>query len=224
MALGSITNAYEVWKDHDFSRKFQFRLISMDGCPDYVKTELLDKPTGLGGWLYWNSASIPGRKITDMPLKYQGFTFHVPGPVEYSGSWKVDFKVPGDFLVRNALERWSFETYNEETSCGNFSIPCPSSTIDIGLIDNKCRIIRQYRLVGVYPSDIGEISYDQTSTEIASFPMTWAYQWWRPVEVTLEENDAGETSTVDNIFGNYHNQISTNTSNCSPIDALRSLS
>ena len=223
MPLGSIANAYEVYKEHDFSRNHQFRIISMDGVPSYVRTELLDKPTGMGGWLYWNSASVPGRSITDMPIKYQGFEFHAPGVVKYDSPWKVQFRTPGDFLVRNALEQWSFETKNDETSCGSFQLPCPSTSIDIGLLDSKCRIVRQYRLVGVYPGNIGAIAYSQDSVEVTTFDVEFFYQWWRPVPVSLEVLDDGTPPIVDGIYDNYHRQILSNKSNCSPIASLNAL-
>lgn len=226
MPLGSISNAYEVWKDHDFSRNFQFRIISMDGVPDYVVTELIEKPIGLGGWLYWTSASIPGRKVEDVPVKYQGFTFHMPGAAVYDqpNPWKVKFKTPGDFLVRNALERWNFEIYNDETSCGNFSIPCPATSIDIGLLDNKCRIVRQYRLIGVYPSSISSIEYSQEDTNITSFDVDFFYQFWRPVPVDLSILDDGTVPIVDSVYENYHRQIANNKDNCgTSLNQLNSL-
>jgi hypothetical protein len=178
----------------------------------------------MGGWLYWKSASIPGRQVQDMPIKYQGFEFHAPGPIKYDPNpWKVTFSTPGDFLVRNAMERWSFEIFNDETSCGRFSLPCPSSTIDIGLLDNKCRIVRQYRLVGVYPSNISNIEYGQDNLEVTNFSVDFTYQWWRPVPVSLEVLDDGTSPIVDGIFAGYSAQIATNQSDCSPIDALNAL-
>lgn len=196
----------------------------MDGVPSYVTTELLDKPYGMGGWLYWSSASIPGRKVDDMPIKYQGFEFHAPGALKYEPNpWTVNFKVPADFLVRNALERWHFEMFNDETSCGRFQIPCPNTTIDIGLLDAKCRVVRQYRLVGVYPSSIGQIDYSQDALEITDFKADFYYQWWRPVPVSLEVLDDGTSPIVDGIYENYHRQIIANKSDCSPVAALNSL-
>lgn len=224
MPLGSIKNAYEVYKEHDFSRNHQFRIISMDGVPDYVATELLDKPYGLGGWLYWESSTIPGRAVEDLPITYQGFKFHVPGAISYDPNpWNVTFKTPGDFLVRNAMERWHFEMFNDETSCGRFQIPCPSTTIDIGLLDSKCRVVRQYRLVGVYPQKVGSIAYSQGSMEPTTFQVDWMYQWWRPVPVSLEVLDDGTSPIVDGIYENYHRQILQSKGDCSPIDALNAL-
>jgi hypothetical protein len=167
MALGSIKKAYDVFRAHDFSRSFQLRILDVgDGVPNYVRKELIDQE----GRVYITTAVVPGRNITDIGIQYQGFKFHVPGQAEYPNNpWPLTFKTPGDYLVRNALERWSFETASDETSCGSFNMPCKNSNIAIAVLSPKCEILKIYRLYGVYPQAIGEISYNQENVENTIF-------------------------------------------------------
>jgi len=219
MPLGSIRNAYDVYQQHDFSRSFQFRIISMFGVPDYVLREVVEKPVGEGGALYLKTASIPGRTVNDITVPYQGFEFHTPGSVKYDDNpWTVTFKTPGDYLVRNALERWHFEMFSDETSCGNFGIPCADTVIRIGLTDaTSCSIIRTYDLVGVYPSKLGPIAYNIESTDLTEFSVDFFYQYWRLVP----NNDTGnvdsttsEGSKIDETYGDYHTSIIQTDENC----------
>ena len=212
MPLGSIRNAYDAYQQHDFSRSNQFRLISILGAPDYVLRELVERPTGEGGALYIKTATIPGRTVQDIQVDYQGFQFHSPGAVTYEDNpWSVSFKTPGDYLVRNALEQWHFEMFSDETSCGNFGMPCASTIIRLGLTDARtCSIIRTYDLVGVYPSKISDISYNLEATELTEFSVDFYYQYWRLVPNTdsgLIDSTSVEGSTIDSTYAAYHSEI-----------------
>ncbi len=210
--LGSIKNAYDAYRQHDFSRSHQFRFISIFGAPDYVVRELVEKPLGEGGVLYLKSTTIPGRVVKDIPAAYHGFNFHVPGAVEYPDNpWTVTFKTPGDYLIRNAMERWHFEMFSDETSCGNYKIPCPNTVIRLGLTDSsRCKIIRVYDLVGVYPSKIGPITYNVENAELTDFPIEFYYQYWRLApnnDTGLTDSLAVDNTLIDSTFQKYHNDI-----------------
>ena len=220
--LGSIRNAYTVFQEHDFSRENQFRILSIYGAPDYVAKELLDKPEGEGGVYYLQSASVPGRTISDIPHEYHGFTFHIPGMVAYSNPnpWSLTFTTPGDYLVRNALEAWHFSIFSDETSCGNFQIPCEGTIIRIGLVDRKCRIIRAYDLVGIYPQDIGEIQYNIQSTNTTTFTVAFHYQYWRPVanfDSGRMDSTTVENTIIQGTYASYHSDILQNEKECATI-------
>jgi len=215
MGLGSIKQAYDVFKQHDFSRTFQLRILDVNNVPDYVRQELINSE----GRLYATTYVVPGRSIQNIEIPYQGFQFKLPGQVAYDSPnpWSITFRTPGDYLVRNALERWSFETANDETSCGRFNLPCENTTIDIAVLSPKCEIIRVYRLHGVYIQNISEIQYNQEQNEGTTFTAAFHYQYWRPaqgfdtgsVDSTLV-NDA----LIDGVFATYSNNIQQGLGDC----------
>ena len=219
MALGSIQKAKQVFQQHDFSRQNQVRILDVGpGVPAYVRAELIDNPVGAGGYLYATTYSIPGRTIESIDIPYQGFKFKIPGQASYEPNpWQITFSTPGDYLVRNAFERWSFATINEDTSCGKFNFPCDSSSIDIAVLSPQCKIIRVYRLIGVFPQSIGAIEYDQTEIQKTQFTVGLQYQMWRPVlNFDTGSIDTTALSTTDLIYAGYENGILTNTggTNC----------
>jgi len=225
MALGSIQKAKQVFQEHDFSRQNQIRILDVGpGVPDYVRAELVEKPVGAGGYLYATAYSVPGRSITDIPVPFQGFNFHIPGQVTYEPNpWQITFNTPGDYLVRNALERWSFATINEDTSCGQFNFPCDTASIDIAVLSPKCKIMRVYRLIGVYPQNISEIAYDQSAIERTTFTASFHYQMWRPVfnfDSGAIDADNRSASEIDSIYAGYEAQILTNNGTSCGIKAL----
>lgn len=216
MALGSIKKALQVFAQHDFSRSFQLRLLDMNNVPDYVRRELIDQE----GRVYITSAVIPGRTITNIDVPYQGFNFKLPGQVSYdTNPWTLTFRTAGDFLGRNALERWSFETANDETSCGKFNLPCENTTIDIAVMSPKCEIIRVYRLHGVYPQNVSEIQYNQESVEGTTFTAAFHYQYWRPAQgfdTGLVDSENVNQSFIDDVYATYESKIQQGTGSCPP--------
>ena len=217
MSLGSIKDAQQVFAQHDFSRNHQIRILDMAGVPDYVRNEVLYQPTGQGGAVYATSLSIPGREITDIPVPYQGFTFHIPGMVQYTPNpWTVTFRTPGDYLVRNAFERWSFDIISDETTCGGFQMPCPSTSIDLAILSPGCKIERVYRLIGVYPQSVGQIAYNMESVETTTFDVALHYQYWRLVnnfDSGLIDTDSSDQAAIDAVYASYEAKILANSSN-----------
>jgi hypothetical protein len=215
MALGSIKKAYDVFKRHDFSRSFQLRILDVgDAVPSYVRSELI----GQEGRVYATSYNVPGRSVGNIDIPYQGFNFKLPGQVAYENNpWVVNFRTPGDYLVRNAFERWSFATANDETSCGMFNMPCENSSIDIAVMSPKCEVIRVYRLHGVYLSNISEIVYNQETAEGTTFSAALHYQYWRPAggyDTGINESGAAFNGTIDNTFQGFANTISQGNAAC----------
>jgi hypothetical protein len=183
--LGSINIAKQVFQRHDFSRQNQIRILDVGpGVPDYVRRDLID----LQGHYYATAVTVPGRSITNIQVPVAGFQFNVPGQATYEPNpWPVTFRTPGDYYLRNSLERWSFETMNEETMCGAFQFPCDTASLDIAVFTPGCQALKGYKLIGVYPQNVGLISYDQTAVEVTTFDVALHYQWWRPIAL----NDTG---------------------------------
>jgi hypothetical protein len=53
------------------------------------------------------------------------------------------------------------------------------SIITLGLLNQNMDVTRQYKLIGCYPTTVGELSYDVAGTgEPLTFTATLAYQYW----------------------------------------------
>lgn len=161
MALAPVQSFLDVTARHGISRSTQFRILGFSNVPDYVQREFNDAPTGEGGVVYLKNGSVPGRNLQSIEIPYLGFKTYAPGQAEYTENpLQFTFRTPEDYLWRNALEQWQFEIYNELTSNGAYSMPCPNTTLDIGLLNNKKRIARIYRLFSVFPESLGAIQYN----------------------------------------------------------------
>lgn len=216
MPLGDLVTAQKTFAQHDFSRQNQLRILSMSNTiPEYVRNEWLYSPVGLNGAVYITTAVLPGRSVKNIPVTYQGFDFPTPGQVAYDqpNPWTMTANVPADFLGYNSLVRWQFDLMNEQTNCGAPKFACPDATWDIAILGPDCKIMRIVRLVGVWPTNIGAITYDSSNIEKTTFEFGLHYTRWEPVAVTdsgiIDNNNVNDYT---DIFQSYESSILANSS------------
>ena len=74
----TIANFYDRALAREFSRDFLFKVlnITFQGGAIFNESELI----------YARTATLPARQITNLPTKYMGLQFNLPGVVMYPGS------------------------------------------------------------------------------------------------------------------------------------------
>ena len=172
----TISDFYRVAQSRDFSRDFQFRVLSIqpgDGSDILVTEDDL---------VYARGGSIPGRSIAQQTVAYMGLDFRVPGAAQYSGSYSLQFMCDNNSAIRRLFEKWSHDTFDDEDSTGNYFMPRATSTVDLVQLNSQLDRVAQYQLVGCYPSEVGEIAYSiEGSGAPVEFPVTMSYHYWRRI-------------------------------------------
>ena len=174
LAEQGIQNFYDAARASDFARDFQFRILQLG--PNIYNSQLQDR------LVFLTTATLPNRSITNQPVPFMGLQFNVPGSATYPGSegWGVTFRCPQDFAIRRTLESWTRDTFDDETSTGDYTIPSRASVIHLSLMNNAGASIREYILYGVYCQSLGDMSYNlEGSGAPVTFTATLAYQYWR---------------------------------------------
>jgi len=167
----TIQKFYSTATNRDFARLFQFRLISF-GNISFQDEHLA----------YVETASLPGRSITNVPVPYMGLQFNVPGSVTYPGSagYAVTFRCDQNYDIRAALEAVTFNTFDEASSTGEYSIPGINNTLTMALLNKSMDPVRFYTLYGVYVQALADTAYDIKDTgTVSTINATLAYQFWR---------------------------------------------
>lgn len=191
----SIRNFYTVAQQQDFARNFQFRLESF-GPVQFSNTHLV----------YVETASLPGRSITNVAVPYMGLSFNVPGTAQYPGSaaYKVVFRCDQDYNIRDALEQANRATFDDATSKGDYVTPPEGSTLSFTLLGKDLKPIRTYNLYGVYIQSIEDAGYDIKDTgSVQTVGVTIAYQFWE----AEAKGESQESSVVDTGAGTEVNPI-----------------
>lgn len=177
----TITDFYRVAQARDFSRDFQFRVLSIqpgDGSDVLITEDDL---------VYAQSGSIPGRSITSQDVPYMGMQFKVPGSARYSGTYNLTFLTDNQSSLRRVFEKWSYDVFDEEDSTGNYFVPRATSTVDLVQLNPQLDAVAHYQLVGCFPSEIGEIAYNIQGTGTpVTFNVTLNYHYWKRIKPTKD--------------------------------------
>ena len=168
----SIQQFFQVAQDRDFARDFQFRVfdISNRGASIVSQNDLV----------FAQTAILPSRTIANQPVPFMGLSFNVPGAAQYDGSpsYAIQFRADGEHVIRTLFEDWSREVFEDKTSTGAYRM-FANSTITLHLLNQQHQEQRIYRLIGVYPVTVGDLSYDRAGTGAPiNFTATIAYQYW----------------------------------------------
>lgn len=168
-----ITDFFRVAQIRDFTRNHNFRVQSMvgTGLPNVHTDDLV----------YAETANLPGRNITNIPTPYMGLDFNLPGLAKYPGSdaYNITFRADGENIIRQLFEDWTRHIFQDVgKSSGDYKMR-EGNVITLALLRQNGKILRQYKLVGAYPTSCGELAFDMKGNgEVVSFQATIAYQYW----------------------------------------------
>lgn len=167
-----ITAFYSAAVKNDFARQFQFALGQI-GTTNFLKDEDL---------VYVETASLPGKQITNVPVPYMGLSFNVPGTVQYPGSagYQLTFRCDQSYYIRSRLEESLRILFDDANSKGRYGIPGTNSQLSFHLMDKQRAIIRTYIMYGVWVQNLSDAAYNIGDTgTVVQIQATIAYQYWR---------------------------------------------
>lgn len=130
------------------------------------------------------SAQIPPSALGTIEIPYFGRKIKLAGDRVFQ-SWQVTVMNDEDFTVRSMLEKWSNAINTIET---NVRRPVTELNYKSEITVNQYgkngaagTPIRQYQLIGAFPTVVSPIDLDWNSTDqIENFTVTFEYDYWLP--------------------------------------------
>jgi len=127
------------------------------------------------------TAQIPASDLGIIEVPYFGRKIKLAGDRTF-GEWSVTVINDEDFLIRNALEKWSNSINSLRGNLRGFGSSAPSQyKVNAEVVQySKTGIpIRQYTFNGIFPQTISAIDLDWNATDqIEEFTVTFQYDWW----------------------------------------------
>jgi len=131
------------------------------------------------------TAQLPGSTIGVVPVQYFGRELKFAGNRTFT-DWAVTIINDEDFVVRNAFERWMQGLNSHTPNLREPSALAPYSytvDADVTQFGKRGNIIKQYKFIGMFPSDISPIDVDWGANDtMEEFSVTLSYQWWTSFE------------------------------------------
>ena len=135
------------------------------------------------------AAEIPASNLGNIPVPYRGRVLPIAGDRTFD-PWTVTIINDTDFLIRDAMERWSNSINDLQTAQGIVDPELYQTSADVKQLSRLGDgpgttepILRQYRFEGIYPNVISSIPLDFGATDqIEEFQVTFNYLFY---EVTI---------------------------------------
>lgn len=145
------------------------------------------------------ATTLPGDTISSVGVNYFGREVKLAGNRSFT-DWSFTVIQDEDFNLRNAFERWMSGI---NSHVGNLRTPAMLSG-DGGyqqdaIVTQYSKIgvpVKQYKIVGAFPTDVSPIELDWGADNIEEFQVTFAYQWWESIATT----DSSSASSLIQTF------------------------
>ena len=124
------------------------------------------------------SATIPEVTIEDITLMYRGRQYHEAGEKTFQ-PWTCTIYNSANFSMRRALEDWSNGIQQSVSIGGNTNPTQYKRSITVKHLNRNGEVLREYLLVGAYPTSIGQIQLDyESGNQVETFDVTFTYDYF----------------------------------------------
>ena len=123
------------------------------------------------------ASSLPALTLGEIPIPFRGRTIHIAGDRPEFEPWTTTFMNDTDFMIRNAMERWSNGINDLANATGVISPADYTTDLTVEQIDRDDTILKRYIFSNAWPTSISAIDLTSDATDaIEEFEVTWRYQ------------------------------------------------
>jgi hypothetical protein len=124
------------------------------------------------------AASLPASTIQPIDVPFRGRPIKLAGERVFQ-NWNVTIINDNDFLIRNALERWSKGVLDHRTVTGLLEPLSYERDLIVQQLDRNDNEIKTYKMFNCWPQAISEIQLDYgASTNIEEFQVEFSVDEW----------------------------------------------
>ena len=123
------------------------------------------------------ASSLPGMTIEQVAIPFRGRSLYVAGDRTFDDAWTTTFMNDTDFMVRNAIERWS-NGINDLAAGTGVTAPADYQTdLTVEHLDRDDTVLKSYIFRSAWPTSVTAIELTNDAQDaIETFDVTWRYQ------------------------------------------------
>lgn len=187
---------------------FKAQMIGGGARPNQFRVELtfpsyvtLGVVAGQRAQFLCKAAQLPASTIEPLPVLYRG------RPVNFAGErtfqpWVITVYNDTTFGIRNALEQWQSGIQNYDTTDGRTNPTDYQVDLTVHQLDRNGAIIKSYKFVDAFPSDISSIALDyEQQNAIETFDVQFTYNYF--TSGTGASSGFGVNVSIDTPVGSF---------------------
>lgn len=122
------------------------------------------------------ASELPGQSMGVAPVYYRGRLIKMAGDREFAPFICTVLNDSG-FTIRTALEQWMNGIENVANKTGVLQPVNYQTDMFVSQLDRNGAVLKQYKLLGAFPSDISAVGLDFGSNDqMSNFQVTFQYQ------------------------------------------------
>ena len=123
------------------------------------------------------ASTLPANQLTEIEIPFRGRKIYIAGDREFGDPWTTTFMNDTDFMIRNAMERWSNGINDLELNTGVVLPSDYQSDLVVEQMDRDDVILKSYIFRSAWPTTIGSIELtNEAAGALETFDVTWRYQ------------------------------------------------
>lgn len=127
------------------------------------------------------AASLPASTIMPIEVPFRGRMAKIAGERVFA-NWTVTVINDTNFRIRNALENWSRNILDNESTFGLTKPIAYTAQLGVQQLDRDDKVLKTYKFFNCYPQNIGEISLDFGNTnQVEEYQVEFSVDYWTSV-------------------------------------------
>ena len=121
--------------------------------------------------------NLPAQELTPIEVPFRGRKIYIAGDREFAETWTTTFINDTDFMIRNALERWSNGINDLALNTGVIDPADYQTDLTVEQLDRDDTILKTYIFRSAWPVSISAIELTSEAADaLEEFECTWRYQ------------------------------------------------
>ena len=115
--------------------------------------------------------------MAEIAVPFRGRNIYIAGDRTFDEAWTATFYNDTDFMIRNAMERWSNGINDFADNTGVIAPADYQSDLTVEQLDRDDAVLKTYIFRSAWPTTIGPIELSSaTADAIETFDVTWRFQ------------------------------------------------
>ena len=123
------------------------------------------------------ASSLPEQTLGEIPIPFRGRQIYIAGDRTFDDPWTTTFMNDTDFMIRNAMERWSNGINDLADNTGVVAPADYQTDLTVEQLDRDDTVLKSYIFRSAWPTTIAAIELtSDTADAIEEFEVTWRFQ------------------------------------------------
>ena len=123
------------------------------------------------------ASNLPAQTLGEIAVPFRGRSIYMAGDREFADPWSTTFINDTDFMIRNAMERWSNGINDLAEGTGVVAPADYQTDLFVEQLDRDDTVLKSYIFRNAWPLTVATIELaTETNNTIEEFEVTWRYQ------------------------------------------------